>query len=344
MRGASALEGFHTHQKQWLGPLAHHSAEAGTALLADGALRWNRRRRNEAAQGTFTIPLVFAGGLLQGTDHLHQRLAGERLYPGLARSAASSLRPPAARMPFALPEWELGLDDQPLRTEHGLQKALAQHGLMRNPSESFGTNNCLSDSLLLSMREAGYVRPAITHDERRAACAAARCHLVRAHGLRPVGDPMLAHDAHIGPIFNYFREHCHWLWVDAQSVKAVDLTVTVFDRFNGRRVQDERGYLDELAPTNPVRVPPFSSGGRQTQRTHVQLQLYCYTHRNGSGYHYEWVSGGSTPGGFAPRQQHGDGVSALSIREGEPEMEPSMDVEVCSYTTLLHTGLNSSIR
>ena len=41
-RGSSALEGFHTHQKAWLGPLSKHSEDAGVALLADGAQRWNR--------------------------------------------------------------------------------------------------------------------------------------------------------------------------------------------------------------------------------------------------------------------------------------------------------------
>ncbi len=48
LRGASALEGFHAHQKQWLGCLARHAADAGAALLADGAVRWNRKRRREA--------------------------------------------------------------------------------------------------------------------------------------------------------------------------------------------------------------------------------------------------------------------------------------------------------
>ena len=89
MRGSSALEGFHAHQKQWLGPLGRHAAEAGRALLADGALRWNRRRRNEMAEEMSTLPLVFAGGLLQRVDHLHQRLAGSSLYPGLARFVTS---------------------------------------------------------------------------------------------------------------------------------------------------------------------------------------------------------------------------------------------------------------
>ena len=51
LRGASALEGFHTHQKQWLGCLARHAADAGAALLADGAVRWNRKRQLEAQRG-----------------------------------------------------------------------------------------------------------------------------------------------------------------------------------------------------------------------------------------------------------------------------------------------------
>ena len=47
-RGASALEGFHAHQKRWLGCLACHATEAGSALLADGAWCWNRKRRRDA--------------------------------------------------------------------------------------------------------------------------------------------------------------------------------------------------------------------------------------------------------------------------------------------------------
>jgi len=46
-RGSSALEGFHTHQKQWLGMLASHGQEAGTLLLEDGVARWNRKRRRD---------------------------------------------------------------------------------------------------------------------------------------------------------------------------------------------------------------------------------------------------------------------------------------------------------
>ena len=83
LRGASALEGFHTHQKQWLGPLARHATDAGSALLADGTLRWNRKRRRDTSTSGSTPP-VFAHGALRAADDLHRRLTGHRLYPALA--------------------------------------------------------------------------------------------------------------------------------------------------------------------------------------------------------------------------------------------------------------------
>ena len=46
-RGSSALEGFHTHQKNWLGMLATHGKEAGTLLLEHGVAKWNRKRHRE---------------------------------------------------------------------------------------------------------------------------------------------------------------------------------------------------------------------------------------------------------------------------------------------------------
>jgi len=83
LRGASALEGFHAHQKAWLGPLAHHCKESGQALLAEGAARWNRKRRQEAGE-EHALPTVFAEGLLHTADALHLELTGCRLYPALA--------------------------------------------------------------------------------------------------------------------------------------------------------------------------------------------------------------------------------------------------------------------
>ena len=66
-RGSSALEGFHTHQKAWLGPLSKHSEDAGAALLADGAQRWNRRVRGRKANAE-TLSSIYAPGLQQAVE------------------------------------------------------------------------------------------------------------------------------------------------------------------------------------------------------------------------------------------------------------------------------------
>ena len=71
-RGASALEGFHTHQKAWLGPLGRHAPAAGAALLADGAQRWNRRARSKRSPRQET-PTVYAGGLLRELKEAQHR-------------------------------------------------------------------------------------------------------------------------------------------------------------------------------------------------------------------------------------------------------------------------------
>ena len=82
LRGASALEGFHSHQKRWLGTLAQHSEEGGQALLADGAIRWNRKRRQEQDVAK-ALPTVFPESLLREADVLSIQLTGARLYPAL---------------------------------------------------------------------------------------------------------------------------------------------------------------------------------------------------------------------------------------------------------------------
>jgi hypothetical protein len=97
LRGASALEGFHTHQKAWLGPLAHHSRKSGEALLVEGAVRWNRKRHLAAGQDT-ALPLIFKGGLLQAVNALHRDLTDLPLFPGrghISNEPASILGEPA---------------------------------------------------------------------------------------------------------------------------------------------------------------------------------------------------------------------------------------------------------
>ena len=58
LRGASKIEGFHAHQKQWLGAFAHHGYDGGHALLEEGALRWNRVKRREVASEARALALT----------------------------------------------------------------------------------------------------------------------------------------------------------------------------------------------------------------------------------------------------------------------------------------------
>ena len=70
-RGSFALEGFHGIQKEWLGQRVH-SRKRGLALVADGAVRHNRKRRNHLASNLHQTPPVYAAGLLSKTDRRHR--------------------------------------------------------------------------------------------------------------------------------------------------------------------------------------------------------------------------------------------------------------------------------
>ena len=69
-----------------------------------------------------------------------------------------------------------------------------------------------------------------------------------------------------------------------------------------------RGVMDELAPTDPICVPALRAVRKRTPRQQVQLQLYSYTRRDGTDWHYEWLSASSlSAGGGRPA---GCGVAA----------------------------------
>ena len=74
LRGTSSLEGYHGHQKRWLGPLGTHSQEVGIALLADGNVRWNRQRRKPQQVRKESAATIYAFGLNQESRALCQRL------------------------------------------------------------------------------------------------------------------------------------------------------------------------------------------------------------------------------------------------------------------------------
>ena len=69
-RGASALEGFHAHQKSWLGKHSTHTCMHGLALVADGTVRWNASREKHISVRNATLPASSNRSLKRG---IHER-------------------------------------------------------------------------------------------------------------------------------------------------------------------------------------------------------------------------------------------------------------------------------
>lgn len=91
-RGSSALEGFHSIQKSWLGQQVH-SRKRGLALVADGTIRHNRKRRNQLASNLQQTPPVYTAGLLSATDRGHQLFIEDGIRRLLSKSVAHAQSP-----------------------------------------------------------------------------------------------------------------------------------------------------------------------------------------------------------------------------------------------------------
>lgn len=91
-RGSSALEGFHGIQKSWLGQHVH-SRKRGLALVADGTIRHNRKRRNQLASNHQQTPPVYAAGLLSATDRGHHLFIEDGIRRLLSESVAHAQSP-----------------------------------------------------------------------------------------------------------------------------------------------------------------------------------------------------------------------------------------------------------
>jgi hypothetical protein len=91
-RGSSALEGFHSIQKSWLGQQVH-SRKRGLALVADGTIRHNRKRRNHLTSDLQQTPPVYTAGLLSATDRGHQLFIEDGIRRLLSESMARAQLP-----------------------------------------------------------------------------------------------------------------------------------------------------------------------------------------------------------------------------------------------------------
>jgi hypothetical protein len=200
---------------------------------------------------------------------------------------------PTKRKPAPIvdhPDWEVGADGQPLRTESAhAAKLEADLGLVRQHSDHFRANQCLIDSLLQALADSGEIVYELSREERKDICYWVRGYLMQA-GLA-TGRSMLEHDIHLTPIFDYLRFEPDFAYLWTADIQYVELICNVFDRFDGRVVEGEHGDRDILPEPAPVVVKAACDWYPNLLRS-VQVNLYANTDTDGSGWHYEWLSAG----------------------------------------------------
>ena len=153
-----------------------------------------------------------------------------------------------------------------------------------------GENNCLIEAILCALHSEGYLSP-MRRRKRQRICSAARAHLIAHHGVANEGCPYLAHDEHFDPICNYLRSNVPEIWryvtrhdfSDVLETSLLTITVQVFSRSQAR---DE---VDEIKETEPICSLAPLAEYCSTEVEEVEIYLYCNTHDNGEGWHYEWI-------------------------------------------------------
>ena len=92
------------------------------------------------------------------------------------------------------------------------------------------------------------------------------------------------------------------IFSDLEQVKQTDFCVVVYDRFQGRSLYDVSGESFDLPDPDPVRIAPFARSTCPSETKHCQVLLYCNTHNDASGYHYEWITRGARQSGGLDKQ------------------------------------------
>ena len=121
-------------------------------------------------------------------------------------------------------------------------------------------------------------------------------------------DAYLSHEEHQESIFRCLLMECPSLWVDVIRARQLRFTVICFDRFHGRSLVDEVGSaVHELPESDPVTIEPQDCRS-DARAEEVPLLLYCNTHRDGTGLHYEWIRTADSPGCYG--SQHAQTAAA----------------------------------
>ena len=172
-----------------------------------------------------------------------------------------------------------------VRSDRDMRKLLLQleTPLEVRPSSSHGRNDCLTDSILLAIESQELIVP-LQLSERMHLCTTVRRYLEMTCDLCAHGYPFLSHDAHFDAICQQLRQSLLPLWREQHSLSRTSFTCIVYDRFNRQMVENVNGEYTELVETNPVH-----SRAHGEESMTVLIMLYCNTHDNGDGWHYEWL-------------------------------------------------------
>ena len=116
--------------------------------------------------------------------------------------------------------WEIGLDGQPLRSENFAKHVLRQMGMVVQASNTFGRNDCLIDSVLLSLQASGYITASLNMQQRNMTCVRVRDALRAEQLTSESSDDYLSHEEHLQSIFNCLLMECGNLWVDIVKARS----------------------------------------------------------------------------------------------------------------------------
>ena len=117
--------------------------------------------------------------------------------------------------------WEVGADVQPLRTEASAKCLLTNLGMQVQKSHTFGRNDCLIDSVLLSLQASGHIIASLNLQQRNMAAVQVRDTLPQVRLTDATMDAYLSHDEHLPCIFESLLEECPHLWVDIVKARLV---------------------------------------------------------------------------------------------------------------------------
>ena len=180
--------------------------------------------------------------------------------------------------------WETAADGALVRSEADAKAELLRLNLEVMHADTFQRNDCLIDSIVQSLMHAGFILPSLSFMDRNVIAWQARQYLRERNLTDRFNAEYLSHHDHLQHIFDFLRDEAG-LWVDVARARATEFTVTVYDRFHGRHLEDTNGAVFELPESEPVYIAARS----MTETLPVAIVLYCCTHSDSSGYHYEWI-------------------------------------------------------